>query len=167
VGDRGGMACLADETWEQPGLGWRWIGSIDVSINKAFTARAFDVSTAQLSENSQPGQQFYGIQNSNHGADHDLRWRRSLATQRASRRRHRHQRRQRQPGSSGRDIRRFGHSRLRGGVASAFAFAFISRSATLVPNRKNARFASLWVMPENRHICDVLCGAPSLGPWRS
>ena len=44
-----------------------WIGSIDVSINKAFTARAFDVSTAQLSENSQPGQQFYGIQNSNHG----------------------------------------------------------------------------------------------------
>src|SRR3979409_778038 len=44
-----------------------WIGSIDVSINKAFTARAFDLSTAQLSENSQPGQQFYGIQNSNQG----------------------------------------------------------------------------------------------------
>jgi uncharacterized protein GlcG (DUF336 family) len=44
-----------------------WIGSIDVSINKAFTARAFDISTARLSENSQPGQQFYGIQNSNHG----------------------------------------------------------------------------------------------------
>jgi uncharacterized protein GlcG (DUF336 family) len=44
-----------------------WIGSIDISINKAFTARAFDISTVQLSENSQPGQQFYGIQNSNHG----------------------------------------------------------------------------------------------------
>ena len=44
-----------------------WIGSIDISINKAFTARAFDISTADLSENSQPGQQFYGIQNSNHG----------------------------------------------------------------------------------------------------
>jgi uncharacterized protein GlcG (DUF336 family) len=44
-----------------------WIGSIDISINKAFTARAFDISTAHLSENSQPGQQFYGIQNSNHG----------------------------------------------------------------------------------------------------
>jgi uncharacterized protein GlcG (DUF336 family) len=44
-----------------------WIGSIDISINKAFTARAFDISTAQLAENSQPGQQFYGIQNSNHG----------------------------------------------------------------------------------------------------
>jgi uncharacterized protein GlcG (DUF336 family) len=44
-----------------------WIGSIDISINKAFTARAFDISTAHLGENSQPGQQFYGIQNSNHG----------------------------------------------------------------------------------------------------
>jgi len=44
-----------------------WIGSIDISINKAFTSRAFDISTADLSENSQPGQQFYGIQNSNHG----------------------------------------------------------------------------------------------------
>jgi uncharacterized protein GlcG (DUF336 family) len=44
-----------------------WIGSIDISINKAFTARAFDISTAQLGDNSQPGQQFYGIQNSNHG----------------------------------------------------------------------------------------------------
>jgi uncharacterized protein GlcG (DUF336 family) len=44
-----------------------WIGSIDISINKAFTARAFDISTADLSKNSQPGQQFYGIQNSNDG----------------------------------------------------------------------------------------------------
>jgi uncharacterized protein GlcG (DUF336 family) len=44
-----------------------WIGSIDVSINKAFTARAFDISTADLAKNAQPGQQFYGIQNSNHG----------------------------------------------------------------------------------------------------
>jgi uncharacterized protein GlcG (DUF336 family) len=35
-----------------------WIGSIDISINKAFTARAFDVETAELAENSQPGQQF-------------------------------------------------------------------------------------------------------------
>lgn len=43
-----------------------WIGSIDISINKAFTARAFNVSTKDLADNSQPGQQFYGIQNSNH-----------------------------------------------------------------------------------------------------
>src|SRR5246127_5205399 len=44
-----------------------WIGSIDISINKAFTARAFDIETAQLAENSQPGQQFFGIHSSNHG----------------------------------------------------------------------------------------------------
>jgi uncharacterized protein GlcG (DUF336 family) len=44
-----------------------WIGSIDVSINKAFTARAFDISTADLAKESQPGKQFYGIQGSNHG----------------------------------------------------------------------------------------------------
>jgi uncharacterized protein GlcG (DUF336 family) len=44
-----------------------WLGSIDISINKAFTARAFDISTAELSENSQPGQQFFGIHISNHG----------------------------------------------------------------------------------------------------
>lgn len=44
-----------------------WIGSVDISIKKAFTARAFDISTRELGENSQPGQQFYGIQNSNSG----------------------------------------------------------------------------------------------------
>ncbi|WP_328310472.1 GlcG/HbpS family heme-binding protein [Actinomycetospora sp. NBC_00405] len=44
-----------------------WIGSVDVAINKAFSARAFDVSTQGLSENAQPGGQFYGIQDSNHG----------------------------------------------------------------------------------------------------
>ena len=44
-----------------------WIGSIDISINKAFTARAFDIETAQLAKNSQPGQQFFGIHASNDG----------------------------------------------------------------------------------------------------
>ena len=44
-----------------------WLGSIDISINKGFTARAFDIETAQLAENSQPGQQFFGIQASNRG----------------------------------------------------------------------------------------------------
>ncbi|MGA7329544.1 MAG: heme-binding protein [Rhodomicrobium sp.] len=44
-----------------------WIGSINISINKAFTARAFDISTADLAKESQPGKQFYGIQESNHG----------------------------------------------------------------------------------------------------
>ena len=44
-----------------------WIGSIDISINKAFTSRAFDISTKDLGENSQPGNQFFGIHVSNRG----------------------------------------------------------------------------------------------------
>ena len=44
-----------------------WIGSVDIAINKAFTSRAFDISTKDLGENSQPGDQFFGIHVSNHG----------------------------------------------------------------------------------------------------
>ncbi len=44
-----------------------WIGSIDISITKAFTSRAFDISTKDLGEHSQPGGQFYGIHVSNGG----------------------------------------------------------------------------------------------------
>jgi uncharacterized protein GlcG (DUF336 family) len=44
-----------------------WLGSVDISINKAWTARAFDISTKDLGDNSQPGKQFYGIHASNGG----------------------------------------------------------------------------------------------------
>ena len=44
-----------------------WIGSIDISINKAFTSRAFDISTKDLAGNSQSGDQFFGIHVSNNG----------------------------------------------------------------------------------------------------
>src|SRR6202047_1176631 len=44
-----------------------WIGSIDISINKAFTSRAFDIATKDLAEHSQSGGQFFGIHVSNHG----------------------------------------------------------------------------------------------------
>jgi uncharacterized protein GlcG (DUF336 family) len=44
-----------------------WIGSVDISINKAFTARAFDISSKDLGENANPGQQFFGISQSNQG----------------------------------------------------------------------------------------------------
>jgi uncharacterized protein GlcG (DUF336 family) len=44
-----------------------WIGSVDIAINKAWTARAFDVSTKQLAELSQSGDQFFGIHASNRG----------------------------------------------------------------------------------------------------
>ena len=43
-----------------------WIGSIDISINKAWTARAFDIATKDLATNSQPGEQFFGIHVTNH-----------------------------------------------------------------------------------------------------
>jgi uncharacterized protein GlcG (DUF336 family) len=44
-----------------------WIGSVDIAINKAWTSRAFDITTKELGENSQPGQDFYGIVVSNLG----------------------------------------------------------------------------------------------------
>lgn len=44
-----------------------WIGSIDISINKAFTSRAFDIATKDLAEHSQSGDQFFGIHVSNRG----------------------------------------------------------------------------------------------------
>jgi uncharacterized protein GlcG (DUF336 family) len=44
-----------------------WVGSIDISMNKAWTSRAFDISTKDLAEHSQSGGQFFGIHVSNHG----------------------------------------------------------------------------------------------------
>ena len=44
-----------------------WLGSIDISINKVFTARAFDITTKDLATHSQSGGQFFGIHASNHG----------------------------------------------------------------------------------------------------
>ena len=44
-----------------------WIGSIDISIKKAWTARAFDLETKALAKDSQSGEQFFGIHASNDG----------------------------------------------------------------------------------------------------
>lgn len=44
-----------------------WLGSIDISINKAYTARAFDIATKDLAKHSQSGGQFFGIHASNGG----------------------------------------------------------------------------------------------------
>ena len=44
-----------------------WLGSIDISIKKAFTSRAFDITTKELAEHSQSGEQFFGIHASNDG----------------------------------------------------------------------------------------------------
>ncbi|HXS94589.1 MAG TPA: heme-binding protein [Candidatus Limnocylindrales bacterium] len=44
-----------------------WFGSVDISINKAWTSRAFDIATKDLAELSQSGDQFFGIHASNRG----------------------------------------------------------------------------------------------------
>ncbi len=44
-----------------------WLGSVDIAIKKAWTSRAFDISTKDLGDNSQPTQQFFGINASNDG----------------------------------------------------------------------------------------------------
>ncbi|WP_263418639.1 GlcG/HbpS family heme-binding protein [Terriglobus albidus] len=44
-----------------------WLGSVDIAINKAWTARAFDIETKALGELSQSGDQFFGIHASNQG----------------------------------------------------------------------------------------------------
>ena len=44
-----------------------WLGSVDISIKKAWTSRAFDISTKDLAGHSQSGQQFFGIHASNDG----------------------------------------------------------------------------------------------------
>ncbi len=44
-----------------------WLGSLDISIKKAKTARFFDMNTGILGELSQPGGSLYNIEHSNNG----------------------------------------------------------------------------------------------------
>jgi uncharacterized protein GlcG (DUF336 family) len=44
-----------------------WIGSIDIAMQKAWTARAFDSETSALGKIAQPGAEFYGIEGTNGG----------------------------------------------------------------------------------------------------
>ncbi len=44
-----------------------WLGSVAISIDKAWTSRAFDVETRALAALTQPGADFYGIHASNGG----------------------------------------------------------------------------------------------------
>lgn len=42
-----------------------WLGSIDIAINKAWTARAFEASTDDLSHLAQSGEQGFGLNTTN------------------------------------------------------------------------------------------------------
>jgi uncharacterized protein GlcG (DUF336 family) len=44
-----------------------WLGSIDIAQGKAYTARAFDMSTRDLAPLCQPGQSLFGIHATNDG----------------------------------------------------------------------------------------------------
>ena len=44
-----------------------WIGSIDIAIKKARTARFFDMNTGEIGNLSQPGGALYNIEHSNGG----------------------------------------------------------------------------------------------------
>ncbi len=44
-----------------------WLGSIDIAIKKAKTARFFDMNTGAIGELSQPGGALYNIEHSNGG----------------------------------------------------------------------------------------------------
>jgi len=44
-----------------------WLGSIDIAIKKAKTARYFDMPTGDIGELSQPGESLYNIEHSNDG----------------------------------------------------------------------------------------------------
>lgn len=44
-----------------------WLGSLDISIKKAKTARFFDMNTGLIGELSQPGGPLYNIEHSNNG----------------------------------------------------------------------------------------------------
>ena len=44
-----------------------WLGSIDIAIRKARTARFFDMNTGDIGKLSQPGESLFGIEHSNGG----------------------------------------------------------------------------------------------------
>ncbi len=111
-----------------------WMGSVNISINKAWTARAFDITTKDLGENSQSGNQFFGIHASNGGKVMIFAGGIPLKKGRQSRGRHRRQRRFRRTGPFG---RRSGRRSLR------FVAGSITKS---IPHRHLRRNVSAWAL---------------------
>jgi uncharacterized protein GlcG (DUF336 family) len=69
------------------------IGAIDIAINKAWTARAFDMDTAELGGLSQPGAPFFGHPRLQWRPRHASRWRHATTPCRTDHWRPRRQRR--------------------------------------------------------------------------
>jgi Haem-degrading len=85
-----------------------WIGSIDISINKAFTARALDISTKELATHSSTRQTVLWNSRFKPRPNHDFCRRYSPETRRQGNWRHRGERGFRRAGSNCRGRRRSG-----------------------------------------------------------
>ena len=85
-----------------------WIGSIDISQKKAYTSRAFDITTKDLADALSVGRPVLRNPRFQRWQDHDLRRRDSAEEGRQSRGRHRRQRRVGSAGPRGRRGRRRG-----------------------------------------------------------
>src|SRR5690349_19903036 len=55
-----------------------WIGSIDISMKKASTSRAFDIETKELAKHAQSGDEFLRHSCFKHRQNHDFCWRHSV-----------------------------------------------------------------------------------------
>ena len=85
-----------------------WMGSIDISIKKAFTARAFDIATKELAHTLAVGRPVLRDPCVQRRSRHDLRGRRAAQAGRQGRRRHRRERWVGRAGSCGGGSRRRG-----------------------------------------------------------
>jgi len=61
------VACAGGHLLAFERMAGAWLGSVDISIKKAWTARAFDIETQTLAKFSQSGDEFFGIHTSNDG----------------------------------------------------------------------------------------------------
>jgi uncharacterized protein GlcG (DUF336 family) len=61
------VACAGGHLLAFERMAGAWLGSVDISIKKAWTSRAFDIETGTLAKFSQSGEQFFGIHASNDG----------------------------------------------------------------------------------------------------
>lgn len=52
---------------EQARMDGGWLGSVDIAVNKAYTARAFNMPTADLGKMSQSGEPWFGMNTTNDG----------------------------------------------------------------------------------------------------
>jgi uncharacterized protein GlcG (DUF336 family) len=116
-----------------------WIGSIDISINKAYTSRAFDIATKDLAEHSQSGGQFFGIHVSNSGRIMIFAGGGTAQTRRKGCRCNRRQRRLRRAGSCSSRGRRFWVLSILTDRSRVWQIELASKQGRLLQDRDTAK----------------------------